>query len=136
MIILDTSVLSLAFRRRPGTLPEPPAAGVLRRLIVEDQPLAIPGIVMQELLSGVRSPEQFSRLGQRLGGFPLLIASRADHVTAARLTNTCRGTGIAVTTIDCLIAALTIAAGGQLFTADEDFRHMAACCKLKLFSWP
>ena len=61
MIVLDTSVLSLVFRRKAKAAVDPPAALALRRMIADDWPLGIPGIVLQELLSGVRTPTQFSR---------------------------------------------------------------------------
>ena len=132
MIVLDTSVLSAAFRRRKRTQAEPYAATLLRRLIGEDAPVGIPGIVLQELLSGIRASDQFDRLTTITRGFAILTADREHHVLAARLSNACRRTGVAATTIDCLIAAQTIAADGRLFTLDRDFRLMAPHCGLKL----
>ena len=130
MIGLDTSVLSLAFRRSNVTSP---IALQLRRLIEEDAPLSVPGIVFQELLSGVREPAQFARLHDLLEGFPPLLATKADHTQAAHLANTCRQAGIATTTPDCLIAAQTITRNGQLLTTDKDFDRMASCSGLRLF---
>jgi predicted nucleic acid-binding protein len=76
MIVLDTSILSLAFRRRQRTEPEPYPVAALRRMVVEDVPLAIPGIVLQELLSGVRSDRQFSRLRNLLEPFAILMPNK------------------------------------------------------------
>jgi len=54
VIVLDTSALSVVFRRsRPDETAVPAPALVLKRLIAEDVPMAVPGIVLQELLSGV-----------------------------------------------------------------------------------
>lgn len=136
MIVLDTSILSLAFRRRPRRGEEPPQAVLLRELIVADVPLAVPGIVLQELLSGVRGEGQFRRLQTVTAGFPVLLASEADHRRAAKINNACRGRGIACAAIDALIAAVTIENGGRLFTSDDDFRHIASCCELRLFEPP
>lgn len=132
MILLETSVLSLAFRRAPGPGTGSPAARVLERLITEDAPLAVPGIVVQELLSGVRGEGQFARLEAALEGFPVLLAERADHVAAARIANACRRHGVVVTTIDCLIAALAVAHDAELFTADQDFARMRPWSSLRL----
>lgn len=132
MIVLDTSVLSEVFRRRKPTEPEPAAVAAVRRMISEDWPLSVPGVVLQELLSGVRVREQFRRLESLTDGFPLLLASRREHVAAARISNTCRRTGVSVSTVDCLIAAQTIAAAGRLFTLDSDFERIAAHTDLKL----
>ena len=134
MIVLDTSVLSAAFRRRKPTEPEPAAVTAVRRMVSEDWPLSIPGVVLQELLSGVRLREQFRKLESLTAGFPLLLAARREHVLAARISNTCRRTGVSVSTVDCLIAAQTITAAGRLFTLDKDFEKIAAHTDLKLLA--
>ena len=64
MILIETSLLALAYERRTG--PEPPAVVVLRQMIRENVTLGIPGIVWQELLAGVRSESQFRQLEAHL----------------------------------------------------------------------
>jgi len=133
MIFLDTSVLSLAFRRRRGGEPEPRVAVVLRRLVADDAPMGVPGIVLQELLSGVRTPQEFDHLMGIMAGFPLVIARREDHLAAARVANACAREGVPTSTVDCLIAALAITRQAALFTLDADFARMAAPSGLTLF---
>jgi predicted nucleic acid-binding protein len=133
MIVLDTSVLSLAFRRRIRGSEVPAVALRLTDLITRDVPLAIPGIVLQELLSGVRAAAQFARLQILLEGFPTSLATRATHLLAAELANRCRRGGVATSAADCLIAAHAIEQDGELFTTDGDFVAMAAKCTLRLF---
>ncbi|MGH9364222.1 MAG: type II toxin-antitoxin system VapC family toxin [Thermoanaerobaculia bacterium] len=133
MIVLDTSALSAAFRRGKAAGEIAGVAATIRRMVAEDAPLGIPGIVLQELLSGVRSAEQFARLERGLSGFPVLDAVREDHVAAARLSNRCRRAGISASAIDCLIAALTLSVRGELLTLDNDFARMAPHCGLRLF---
>jgi hypothetical protein len=133
VIVLDTSILSLAFRRRrPETGDEPPPLAALRKLIADDAPLAVPGVVLQELLSGVRSGEQFRKLQGAMAGFPLLLADETHHVRAAQISNVCRRHGVACSTIDALIAAQVIESGGVLFTTDADFQRITAHSPLKL----
>ena len=132
MILVDTSVLSLAFRRKTRPVQEPATVRALRRLIVENTPIAIPGIVLQELLSGVRMPDEFQRLQQILDGFPVLLAEHDHHVAAARIANECLHAGIAVSTVDCLIAAMTVETHARLLTSDRDFIRMAPHCGLRL----
>ena len=112
MIVLDTSILSLAFRRRPQRASFSPPVTAFKKFIADDAPLAIPGIVFQELLSGVRSQEQFRELQRAMDGFPILLATKIHHVQAARIINACCKEGIACSTVDALIAALTIESGG------------------------
>lgn len=133
MILLDTSVLSLAFRRRGQHGGASPAAGALRRLIEGDAPLAVPGIVLQELLSGVRGEGRFSRLRRLIEPFPVLLAERRHHIEAARIANTCWRAGVSASTVDCLIAALAIESEAYLFTLDADFVRIARCSALKLW---
>ena len=132
MIVLDTSILSLAFRRRPGA-PRDPRALRFAELLEEDEPMAVPAVVLQEFLSGIRDELTFRRLDDLLGGFPLLLATRATHVAAAKIRNACRDRGVAASTVDVLIAAHAIESRGALFTSDDDFRHIASVCPLALF---
>ena len=133
MILLDTSVLSLVFRRRRRGEPEPQVAATLRHLVAEDAPMGVPGIVLQELLSGVRTAQEFDRLKDLMEGFPAMMARREDHVTGARIANACARKGVPTSTVDCLIAALAISRKAALFTLDTDFARMAPHCGLTLF---
>lgn len=135
MIVLDTSILSLAFRRPQRVADSPPVA-LLRKLIANDVSLAVPGIVVQELLSGVRSDRQFRAIRGALAGFPVLLATESHHLRAAQIFDSCRGHGIGCSTVDALIAALTVENGGRLFTADADFERIASCSELALFAAP
>ena len=100
MIVLDTSALSHAFRRRSSGAPPHPCVRVLEQLIADDAELAVPGVVFQELLSGVRGPRQADRLEEALAGFPLLLATGSTHRRAADLVTRCRRRGIATATVE------------------------------------
>ena len=133
MILVDTSVWSLAFRRRRSESSEPSEARILRELIEADEETALPGIVLQELLSGIREKAQFVRLEEILAGFPLILATQETHIEAANIANAYRSKGIATSTVDCLIAAMAIEHNAQLLTSDRDFVYMADHCALRLF---
>jgi predicted nucleic acid-binding protein len=120
VIVLDTSVLSLAFRRRSPKAAISPAVTVLQQWIADDEPLAIPGIVLQEILSGVRERKQMAELQRSLEGFPILLASRLHHVQAAKIVNSCCRKGIACSTVDALIAAQALECGGILFGSSAE----------------
>jgi predicted nucleic acid-binding protein len=132
VILLDTSVLSLAFRRRSPQVAHI-AVAILERLIAEDQPMVVPGVVLQEILSGVRTRQEFDRLLGEMEGFQVVAARVEDHLKAAQVANACRSSGIASSAVDCLIAAQAINLGASLFTLDQDFGRMASCCELDLF---
>ncbi len=61
-VLVDTSVWSLALRRRS---PAHPAATELRRLIVAGR-AALIGAIRQEVLSGIRDPTAFDQLRDHL----------------------------------------------------------------------
>ena len=132
MIVLDTSVLSAVYRRSPAPVRPAPAVRRFVELVRSDAPMAIPGVVLQEILSGVKTEAQFRRLDDLLSGFPLLLANRQTHVLAAEVRNLCRARGVAGATIDCLIAAQTLQADAELMTLDKDFVRIARHTALKL----
>ena len=133
MIVLDTSALSMVFRRVASDQPLHPVVDEYRRLVETDEELLLPGVVYQELLSGVRSEQAFNKLEEALSGFPILLADEATHRKAAQIRNMCRGAGITAAAFDCLIAAHTsLLPTGALLTLDEDFQHMSKVVKLNL----
>jgi predicted nucleic acid-binding protein len=132
MILFDTSVLSLIFRRAQ---PESTVAEAYRKLMHERAAVAIPGIVLQEILSGVRSSKQFDLLIHSLLGFDIWLASARDHIEAAILANRCRENGIVCSIPDALIATLAIDGKADLFTTDADFGRIAWHESLNIFDF-
>jgi predicted nucleic acid-binding protein len=49
------------------------------------------------------------------------------------LENTCLGTGLSVSGVDCLIATCAIVGAHELFAVDEDFEAIARHTPLRLF---
>jgi predicted nucleic acid-binding protein len=134
VILLDTSVLSRVFRRRRMGVEELRLQEVVEELMAGDVPLGLPGMVLQEVLSGVRAEKEFADLERRLlASFTILNPDTRDHVEAARLRNRCLAAGLTVSGPDCLIAALAIAGSHELFAMDDDFRALARHAPLKLF---
>jgi len=134
VILLDTSVLSRVFRRqRPGAA-ERKFRDTVEGLLLADIPIGLPSVVLQELLSGIRSEREFNELFERLrSAFAILNPTVADHVEAARLRNTCLAKGVNLSGVDCLIAAQAIAGAHELFAADGDFAHLSRHAPLRLF---
>ena len=134
MILLDTSILSRVFRRSQLGPAEQQLRDNVEGLMAGELPLGLPGIVLQEVLSGIRSTRQFAELEHRfLAAFAIILPRVEDHVEAARLRNKCLAGGISVSGPDCLIAVLAISGNHELFTADSDFEAIARHAPLKLF---
>ena len=128
-VLVDTSVWSLALRRNAtGTAPE---LQELVELIGEGRVLMI-GAIRQELLSGVRSAEQFKKLREALEAFPDMTLDPDDYVEAARCFNTCRGNGIQGSNTDFLICAVGARRKVPVLTTDRDFESFAKFLHFKL----
>lgn len=118
-VLVDTSVWSLALRRRKPAREEPVVAE-LARLIAEFE-VAIIGPIRQELLSGIREEAQFLALQEKLRAFPDLPLYTSDFETAARFFNQCRAKGIQGSNTDFLLCAVGVSRGMSIFTTDKDF---------------
>ncbi len=98
--------------------------------------LGMPGVVLQEVLSGIRNERQFAEIErQLLASFSILHAMTRDHVEAARLRYKCIASGLHASGPDCLIATLAIAGNHELFAIDQDFEDIARNTSLKLYKW-
>jgi predicted nucleic acid-binding protein len=134
VILFDTSVLSRVFRRRRPGAEERRLQAVFEELMASDVPLGLPGIVLQEVLSGIRSHRQFSDLRAKLlAAFAIVLEGVPEHVEAARVKNACLGKGLNVSGIDCLVAACAITGNHELYAVDEDFEAIAMHAPLRLF---
>lgn len=127
-VLVDTSVWSLALRRRA---PAHPSVDELRRLIAHGR-VAMIGPVRQEVLSGVREAAAFARLRDHLRAFMDEPVERIDYERAAEHFNTCRAAGIQGSNTDFLLCALAERQAFTILTTDADFGRYAALLPLKL----
>jgi predicted nucleic acid-binding protein len=117
-VIVDSSVWSLALRRNQADTP--PSVVYLRDLMADGRVVLL-GAVRQEILSGIRHPEQFNRLKEHLRAFPNLELSIADYELASEFYNTCRKQGIQGANTDFLICAAAAQRNYSILTTDRDF---------------
>ena len=132
-VVVDTSIWSLALRRSKET--QNPEAQILYNLIQQEEHIFLIGIIIQELLQGVKIVRNFKKLKNDLDAFPLIETKREHYIKAAELKNHLIGKGIQSSTIDVLIASVCIANDCLLFTSDKDFTHIAKHSKLKLLNF-
>jgi predicted nucleic acid-binding protein len=118
-VIVDTSIWSLALRRNT---PDDAAYTInYFRNLIADGRVALLGAIRQEILSGIRHAEQFTRLRDYLRAFPDLELNIADYELAADFFNTCRSNGVQGSNIDFLICATAVNRSYSIFTTDKDF---------------
>jgi hypothetical protein len=131
--LVDTSVWSLALRRKPRdlTASEQSAVDELADLTREGRARII-GLIRQELLSGIKTAAQFEKLRVALRAFPDETIVTSDYEGAAKVSNDCRSRGIAVSLVDALICQIALARQWSIFTTAPDFKTYARVLPIKL----
>lgn len=133
MVLVDTSVWSLALRRRPDSL------NIEQRLVVgewsdlvREGRVQLIGPIRQEILSGVRLRQQFAELAARLAAFLDTPIETTDYVEAARFFNLCREHGVTGAPADLLICAVAARLSCTIFSLDHDFERYAKLLPIRL----
>ena len=132
-VLVDTSVWSLAFRRR-GRRHDSGQQKVIEELaaLIEEMRAQIAGCIRQELLLGITEESQFSTLRDHLRAFIDVEITTSTHELAAELFNACRKKGVQGSHVDFLICAIAKQYKMSIFSVDDDFKSYARHCNLKL----
>ena len=132
-VLIDTSVFSLALRRKNESLSknERLLVAELSELIREGRARMI-GLIRQELLSGIKTTEQYERLRVHFRSFPDEVVDISDYEEAAKSGNRCRTKGVAVSIVDILLCAIAIKRQWAIFTTDPDFSCYARVLPLRI----
>jgi len=115
-VIIDTCIWSIALRRAINI--ENVHLDELRELIKEVRVQLI-GTIRQEILSGIKSIEQFHSVKSHLSAFTDLNLSEADYELAAEYFNLLRSKGIQSSNTDFLICAVSTNHKMPIFTLDS-----------------
>lgn len=134
-VLIDTSVWSLAIRRRRRDLSAAQREIVHRcRELVREKHATLIGMIRQEVLSGVKDESLFEEIRGYLRCFEDETVTTADHERAARFFNRCRSRGVAGSPVDMLVCAVAFRCGFEIFTIDDDFRRYAEHLPIALHS--
>ncbi len=128
-MIVDTSVWIDFFNGHSSD-----QAQRLSRAIKDNEPIGLPGLVLTEILLGLKNDTEAKRIAQLLEAFTEIPEpSRKDYMTAAALYRACRAKGVTIrSTIDCVIAQLCLRDAQALLAKDRDFVRIAEKTDLKL----
>lgn len=130
MTLVDSSVWIDFLSTTPG-----PGGDELGRLIAASEPLALAGVIVTEVLQGLR--RDVAQIEDELALWEMLEPKGfATYRRAAHLVRLARSRGVALTTIDALIATLALESGAVLFTLDRDFQRIAGFTKLRIHEVP
>jgi len=129
-IIVDTCIWSLAFRRKKNTsLTEV----IILTELIKDSRVQILGPIRQEVLSGIKSKDQFFLLQDKLRAFPDLQLFEEDYEKAAEYFNLCRSNGIQGSNTDFLICAVALRSNMPVYTIDNDFKYYQKFLDVSLY---
>ena len=133
-VIVDTSIWSLALRRRARDLSplQRALAFHLRDLIIEGNAVLL-GAIRQEILTGITNTSIFERLAGHLRDFDDLAPDPEDYERAASFANQCVRGGVAQTATDMLLCAVAVGRDLPILTADRDFERYAKHLPIQLF---
>jgi len=107
---------------------------VALRELIKDGLIVMLGCIRQEILSGVRSDEQFKVLRDHLRAFPDEVLRTEDYERAAEFFNDCRRKGIQGSNTDFLICAAAANRGLAIFTTDREFQRFRDAIEITLFA--
>lgn len=128
MILVDTSVW-IDFLQDPDSL----YAAKLEGLIQDSNRAVICGIVLQEILQGIKDNESYSATKERLSRLPFINTDKEISIYASSLYRTLRIRGITIPSGDVNIAAIAILRKIPLFTKDDHFKDIADYSSLSLY---
>ncbi|MGH8540992.1 MAG: type II toxin-antitoxin system VapC family toxin [Stenotrophobium sp.] len=123
MYLVDTSAWIEALSKSPR-----PAGLALIELRKREAPVFLTGVILQEILQGVRDDFTFQRYQSLLTAqqFVHPLNPVATYAEAARLYIRCRKSGVTPRSpTDCLIAQLAIEHGLTLLHDDRDYEKIA-----------
>jgi len=128
-MLVDTSVWIDFFNGHVS-----PHADRLAQAIATDEAIAVPGLVLTELLSGLGTEAQARKIASLLDAFdPVADLHDDEYAQAACLYRRCRSKGLTVrSSVDCLIAQMCLRDGLSLLTKDSGFEAIAQCSPLRL----
>ena len=130
-ILVDTSVWSLALRKKTLAPKEKKVVKELKELIYELRAVII-GPIRQELLSGLSDEAKSDDLKEKLRAFDDISLGQEDYEKAAELSNKCRRKGIQGSHIDFLICEAAINNKISIFTTDKDFENYKKVISIRL----
>ena len=132
LVLVDTSVW-IDFLQQPRSK----IHEEMTRLIQGTNRVLICGLVMQEILQGLKSSKSTHLFHSRLQKLPFLPTRKSTYILAAEIFRKLKEKGVEVQTVDATIAAIAIENRLPLFTLNlRHFVPMRQISKLRLHPLP
>ena len=128
MVIVDTTVWIDFFLAQSTR-----QVAVLESFLEEGEDICICGLILTEVLQGIRNESEYKRTKARFDNLTFLPMAYATFVKSAELYRSLRGQGITIrNSVDCLIATVAIEHDIPLLHNDKDFDPLEEHCGLKI----
>jgi hypothetical protein len=128
MVLVDTTVWIDFFSDRSE-----PHVLKLQELIENEEDLFLCGVILAEVLQGIRSETDFIKTKEYLGDLIFLPMRQATFLRSAEIYRSLRKQGITIRKpVDCMIASVAMEYDIHLLHNDRDFDHIAKHSKLRI----
>ena len=128
MILVDTSVWIDFFAGR-----DLPHVAALEQFVLENEDLALCGIILTEILQGIADDKTHRRVHSDISPLIMLPMPETVFLRAADIYRKLRKAGITIRkSNDCIIAATALEHRCRLLHNDKDFLPIAEHCALKV----
>jgi predicted nucleic acid-binding protein len=132
MILVDTTVWIDFFAGRPR-----PHVATLEQLLQTGEDICICGIVLAEVLQGIRSDSEYAKTKDYFESLVFLPMTHATFLRSSQMYRTLRKKGITIRTpLDCMIASVAIEHRAPLLHNDRDFDKIADHTNLEVVKSP
>ena len=132
MVIVDTTVWVDFFVGK-----NTPQVQTLEQFLIEGEDICICGVILTEVLQGIRDDSDYTKILSRFDSFLFLRMNRRTFVKAAELYRTLRRQGVTIRrAVDCMIASVAIEQNIALLHNDRDFDPIEKLCGLKVVKVP
>ncbi len=128
MVLIDTSVWIDFFSSKPS-----PQANRLETLIRDEEDICICGIVLTEVLQGIKHEKEYQKTKTFFKELVYLPINYSTYLKSAEVYRTLRKKGITIRRVlDCLIASVAIENNISILHNDKDFFQIEKHCQLKI----
>ncbi len=125
-VLIDTSIWVEYFRDKNQELVESV------KNLIRTRRATLCGIVLSELLAGVRAKRSRDTLKQTLDALEYVEVSRDTWILAGELSGNLKHQGTSVPLTDLILAALSLENDAELFTLDSHFDRIPEVKQFKL----
>ena len=129
MILVDTSIWIDFLRGESSS-----GRRMLHQLIEDEEEISITGIILTEILQGIKEDRKYRMAKDYLPELPVYEPRGTQtYLEAARIYRECRKNGRTIrSTIDCLIAAICLENDLSVLHKDRDYDVIRECTGLKV----